>query len=318
MSSDIKTKNIKVLLVNYHFTDKKINGLSLGKYIKEYYENNSRGKLNIILSQYNMIINTKYNKNHAGTVFKNNKNRAPKGHDYYLHFCNPKVSRANGKHAVTWASRINTVHEFGHLLGLTHANTHNINKPKQLVRSSDPFDQMTSFASYASTNAPHRFLMDWYLPGEFLEFDGTGRYNLWMLKSFGNKKDIKTLFHRVPAENGVFKRFFVSLVDQKNQLRVAVHTIYGPNSSILLMNQVVQPDREYYNKQSGLRFRFTDIKKDNVLIEFIGDSKTNDTEKEDDTLKDNIDVEDEVNEECTCNCSCNLGLASNYNEDEEF
>lgn len=40
-----------------------------------------------------------------------------------MHFCNPKRSHTGGKNVITYASNTNAIHEFGHAIGFSHANS---------------------------------------------------------------------------------------------------------------------------------------------------------------------------------------------------
>lgn len=327
------TKTIRVLLINYKFNNKHIKAGNLGTRLKNYYEKNSRGKLRIVLNTYTSTFNAKYVRHKLTPYINQTRNRVPKNHDYFVHFCNPPVSRANGKHAITFASSINTIHEFGHLLGLSHANHLQNGK---LIRSKDPYDQMTSFASYPSTNAVHRFLKKWLLDTELAVIEdsdlekGPIEFTICKLKAFGNKNNLKVIHYRTPAKGegfeGVMKRFFISFADQKGADRLVVHTIYGQNSSILLNHFNITPNtiktnKVYHNKQADLYFQVLERKGNIIRIQIS--SKTIE-EKYLESIKDSdgndIDIQTDLDtfelSSDNCICVCDLKKSSGQSFDD--
>lgn len=304
-----KGMTIKVLLISYKYTDKSINPGSIGQKIKNYYENNSRNTVTIKLTS--VAYKVPFTKNQVNKAVDYVKNIMPKGYDVYVHFCNPKISHTGGGNVITYASTTNAVHEFGHALGLSHANSL---LSGEFKRSRDPFDQMTIFAPYPSTNAVHRYQLDWFLPGEFIEYDASrSKYTLGMLKNFADKKSTKVIFYKTPDVNDPtkMKRFFLSYGAKNGFDYVTIHTIYGKNSSVILAMYKVIKGRIYTNEDSGITIKidsesdnlvnFTLTTKDSVLRSANEEHYHKDEDDEcencqlnniEDYMEDNIDNED--------------------------
>ena len=248
---------LKVLLIQYIFLNGKIGQIgSNGIGIKEFYERNSRGAVKIHLRTIHMRVpyNSVAQTNKVVTYVKR---RLPKNHDVYVHFALPKVSRANGRHIVTHSTRANAIHEFGHTLGLSHANSRlrwNITK-----RGNDPFSQMTTGIPYFSMNPPHLYQLNWFLPGE-ITLHSTERqmgqnhiYTLHQLRDFHIGPVLKCVHIKIRSEVGAMRSHFLSYGKIDGQLYIALHVVYGEGHSFLLGKYPVER-RTFSHRQIGLSF----------------------------------------------------------------
>jgi hypothetical protein len=216
-------KSVKALSIKYIFTDKAIDIKTIPDKVKKYYEDNARGHLSIVMNTISMRV--PFNSSEYKDAIKYVNGKMPAGYDVYLHFCNPKTSHTGGKNVITWASSTNAIHEFGHALGFAHANSLLSGKKEG---SKDPFDQMTIYVPYPSTNAPHRFLMKWFLPGEYVKVDtvGSSTYTIGMLKNFNDRTSVKVID---------IGKYFLSYGVKKDVNYVAVHTLEGKATYIIGM-----------------------------------------------------------------------------------
>lgn len=259
-------KVLDVLSIGYNFKDKKISLGSIPSNVKKYYENNSRGNLTINMKT--MSVNVPFNSNELQNSIDYVKTKIPQGLDVYMHFCNPKRSHTGGKNVITYASNTNAIHEFGHAIGFSHANS---KLSGESQGSRDPFDQMTIFAPYPSTNAPHRFQMGWFLPGELL-FCGSGTYTIGMLKNFGDKTSVKVL---------KIGKFFISFGEKNNIKYVATHTIYGKNSSFIIGMNETKVGKSYHNEESNITITIKNVTDNLLTIDVVdGNMKISENDME--------------------------------------
>lgn len=256
---DQNPKIVKILAVNYKFTNRSVSGTGLAKRAKQYYEQNSRGKLDIQIDVQNVNVPFKMGDRRAiGSGKSQIKNE--KTYDIVIHFCNPKSSHAGQGTVITFASYTNTVHELGHAFGLSHANTHY--KNSSLGRSRDPFDQMTMFAPYPSTNAVHRWLKGWYLKNEFLDNPEYKQvFQLGQLKNLRDKETLKIIKFDVDD-----RKYFISHGTYKNKQYITIHTIYGKNNSILLDMLNLEKGEKRFENRSGLVFEIVSLENNIVHV----------------------------------------------------
>jgi hypothetical protein len=249
---------IKVLLISYKFTNKLVSSKNLGQEIKNYYESNSRNKIDIALTKVTYAV--PFTSSNVKPAVSYVKRIMPRGFSVYIHFCNPKVSNTGGGNIVTFASRTNSIHEFGHFMGLQHAST----SFGKLVQSTDPFDQMTSYAPYPSTNSVHRYIKNWFLENELVtvtEGPTTSwpmTFRLGMLKNFVDKTSTKVVLYQFPeaGASGGFRRFFISYGTNKGTNCLVVHTVYGSVHSILIgIYRKLAEGSMLKNEKSGLTFK---------------------------------------------------------------
>ncbi len=217
-----------ILAVNYHYLNKKINGSNIANKVKQFYENNSRHMLRFTIKF--MDVNIPYNLGRFGgdqvieMARKQINARFPQKFDYYIHFCNPKISHAGRGNASTYASYTNAVHEFGHLLGFGHSNTWKYEGNKvSALRSRDPFDVMTMFSPYQSLNPVNRFKKGWFLDGEIATAISGTKYKMAMLKDVRNTTDLKTLV--IDAnETSQGRKFWLSFGTWHGKTKLVFHT----------------------------------------------------------------------------------------------
>lgn len=215
-------KEVKqTLVISYEYTDKIIELNGIPQRVKNYYENNSRNMLTISIKTMSIKVPFKSTEFKDAIDYVNGVK--PKGYDIYIHVCNPIRSHTAKGNVITYNSVTNAIHEYGHALGLEHANM-TLNGIKK--ESKDPFDQMTSFAPYPSTNSVHRYLKGWFFEGEFLEVDNYPEtIILGQLKNFFDKTSLKCL----KKDN-----FFISFNEKDGDYYLCVHSLYGPKSSFLI------------------------------------------------------------------------------------
>ncbi len=252
-----KGMTIKVLLISYIYTDKTVRAGSLGNRIKDYYEKNSRDTITITITPVSYTV--PFTNDQCPQAVQYVKNKMPKGYDINVHLCNPKTSHTGAGNVITYASVTNVIHEFGHAIGLSHANSMLSGKSEG---SRDPFDQMTITAPYPSTNAVHRYQLDWFLDHELVDYTtGQTKYTIGMLKNFSDKTSTKVVLYKVPATNDPtnIRKFFVSYGTKKEKKNdkfltnyVALHTVYGKNSSFIIGMYKVANGKVYTNAESGL------------------------------------------------------------------
>ena len=266
-----KTKEIVIRLVDYKYTNKHVTGSKFGSKLKKFIEQSSRGLIKVTIKHCTIVVGVAYNKGRVYQLYSQIKSKTktfPRDADYYVHFANPAVSRASGRHCVTWTSWTNTLHETMHLFGLHHANSKL--GTSGLRRSHDPYDCVTSFSPYMVPNSPHLLQLGWFKDAELDTLEFNKIYKLHLLRNFSSK-DLKILYHQVPAETeGLFKRFYISLVDNpaKGQLFLAIHTLWGSTSSVLVGNYKVTKGKDYIDKASGLEFTITDSADKRIDIVF--------------------------------------------------
>jgi hypothetical protein len=243
---------MKVLLINYKYTDKTVNGWGLQDDLNDYYVANSESQLKFDFDRKLYIV--PFTSKQVDKAVDFVKKKVPNGFDVYVHFCNPVISHTGNSHVITYASRTNLIHEFGHALGFGHANS---KLSGELEHSRDPFDQMTMFAPYPSTNAVHRYQLKWLRDTELINYSTEKSvYEICMLKNFDNKKDAKVIFYQTAAENqSKMKRYFVSYGSKKGSNYITIHTIYGAWSSVLIGMYKVQDEKTYSNKESGISLK---------------------------------------------------------------
>jgi hypothetical protein len=247
-------KKLDVLAIGYVFKDKKISLGSIPGNVKKYYENNSRGNLTINMKT--MSINVPFNKSDMQNAIDYVKTKVPQGLDVYIHFCDPKRSHTGGKNVITFASNTNAIHEFGHAIGFDHSNS-KLNGESQGSR--DPFDQMTIFAPYPSTNAPHRFQLGWFLPGELL-LCSSGTYTIGMLKNFDDKTSVKVL---------KIGKFFISFGEKDNIKYVTIHTVYGQKSTFIIGMNKTEVGKSYHNNESNIIITIKNVTNSLLTIDVV-------------------------------------------------
>lgn len=252
-------KTLDVLAIGYVFKDKKINLGSIPNNVKKYYENNSRGNLTINMKT--MSINVPFNESEMKDAIDYVKTKVPKDLDVYMHFCDPIKSHTGGKNVITFASNTNAIHEFGHAIGFEHANF-KLNAEEESQGSKDPFDQMTSFAPYPSTNAPHRFQMGWFLPGELL-LCSSGTYTIGMLKNFNDKTSVKVL---------KIGKFFISFGEKDNVKYVTIHTVYGEKSTFIIAMNETKIGKSYHNDESNMTITIKNVTNSLLTIDVVDNS----------------------------------------------
>ena len=255
-----KDMTINVLLITYIYTNGAVKAGYLGNTLKNYYEQNSRNTVTIKITS--VTYRVPFLNTQVIQAIQYVKTKMPKGFDVYVHLCNPKTSHTGQGNVITAATTTNVVHEFGHALGLSHAN---MNLSGKSMSSRDPFDQMTIFAPYPSTNAVHRFQLDWFLPGELINYiSGKTNYTIGMLKNFADKTSAKVIMYSIPVLNDAtkIKKFFISYGSKKDRKKdtfftnyVTIHTIYGKNSSFLIGMYNVVNGKLYTNVESGLSIK---------------------------------------------------------------
>jgi len=267
-------KEMKVISIEYIFTDKRINMKSIPNTVKKYYEDNSRGNLTINMTSKSMRVPYKHIDYKKAIQYV--KSKISETFDVYIHFCNPKRSHTGGKNVITWASKTNAIHEFGHAIGFAHANSVLGGKKRSSV---DPFDQMTIFSPYPSTNAPHRNMKGWYLPGELLKC-GSGKYTIGMLKNFNDVTSVKVLKCR---------DFYVSFGNKKGTNYIAIHTVYGVKSTFIVGMNKAATGNTIINSISNLKITITNVTKDLVSFDLVDNLQEIVCEESDDCSMDNID-----------------------------
>jgi hypothetical protein len=279
---------LKVLAIRYVYTNKGVKMGSIPDKVKKYYEDNGRGHLSIEMTKRSMKV--PFASNEFKKAIRYIKPKLPDGYDVYMHFSNPKRSQTSGKTVVTYASSVNAIHEFGHALGFSHANSLLGGKKKG---SRDPFDQMTIFSPYPSTNAPHRFQKGWFLPGELLEC-GSGSYDIGMLKNFKDETSVKVL----KCEN-----YFISFGEKKGTQYVSIHTIYGPKHTFIIGMYKIVNGKTYFDESSNLTIKVTKTSNNLLSIDLDDgkDAQASDSEMEDCKLghvesDDSDDCEDLIDE----------------------
>lgn len=114
-------------------------------------------------------------------------------------------------HVPIIGNAMSATHEFGHQLGLDHANTRlweTQTKVKQARRSRDPFDVMVSAGGSGALNAPHMHLSGWFNPTEEAYLEEGVEYTLSIINAGGKDfKSLKALYYEVP---GSTKRVWLS------------------------------------------------------------------------------------------------------------
>ncbi len=225
---------IRMLIIQYVYIDKTIKISGLGENVKEYYTNNSRGKLQFQLTHYRSVVPYSWSQNEIKEAVTYTNIRKPKGFDISVHICNPKKSQTGngvyGLNVITWNSITNIRHEVGHALGLHHANSM-LNGVKR--ESFDMYDPMTSYASYASVNIVHRHLKSWFYPGELslLDNNTSGLFTIRQLKDFADKTSCKGV--KVgPGSSGI-NTYYISY-NEIDDCYLTIHQLFGPKSSFIM------------------------------------------------------------------------------------
>jgi hypothetical protein len=234
---------MNLLMICYHYMDLIINIGSLDHILENYYAvNNSRGLLTLNIDVKNMSVPFNHGQPanpqqvlDAIAYVNANKplvNSAGVKYDVFVHLCNPPVSHTGYPNAISYASVTNTVHEFGHLLGLTHAYS----DVTGTIEYKDLFDEMTTNSPYPSMNPVHRWQKGWFLEGEYVEMLGTGpnTYTLYMLSNFADTTNVKTIHYQYNNLNTFI------CYGSRNQVAyyVAVYIFNGNNSIIQSLFEV--------------------------------------------------------------------------------
>lgn len=315
MSSLNNVNVVKILFINYHYKNRKTNGSKYMNSIKSYYENNSRNKVRVICSSFNAKIPFDHSPNNLRKAksVADKQVRAKFGNNaftYYLNFCAPRISRASGKSADTAARFSNTVHELGHLFDFGHANIREYTKSGKptIKRSKDPFDPMTIDPPYPSFNPVHRAQKKWYLPNELQTIVLNKQYNIYMLRNFDDKSNVKAL--TVTDGDSIW---YVSYGTLKAVGGKAFAFHYTNNGTVSYMDKVygvstkrtIEHPRFPYIidikdiKDTYLSIVFTEkvrnskrIKLDNVDMEIVNDMEIVDDEPEDDNENAVVDKEE--------------------------
>jgi hypothetical protein len=264
----VRGQVIKVLCISYRFTDKFIDGKNLGNELKKYYETNSRGYNTFEIT--NLTYRVPFHSSQYKTAVPYVRGIMPQTFDCYVHFVNPKTSRYGHRQVITYASRTNVIHEFGHFLRLSHANQ-NINGNK-IVTSKDPFSQMTIFSPYPSLNPVHRYQLRWFLPGELVvNIDNQKDYVIAKLKNFRDRRSAKVVF----IVHGA-RKYFISYGDLKGVNYVCIHTIYGKNSSFLIGMYRATKGGLFVNNPSGITIKVEDINSSFITLNILLPASEND------------------------------------------
>lgn len=246
---------LRILMISYKYLDKTIPFGNLGRIVKNYYEQNSRGFMKFDITQRTISVprlSTQIVSDSVAFVRK----LLPDSFDVFIHLCNPKTSRYGKKHVITWASTTNVIHEVGHAIGLSHANQ-TINGKLQTSR--DAFSQMTIHAPYPSLNPVHRLQLNWFLDGEMVDLsdlsdlsekDYPKVYKLYKLSDLNDRTNLKV----IRKDN-----YFISYGSLKSKNYLVIHKLnvekpkgFFKWTSILIARYVVVEGREYENTEAGL------------------------------------------------------------------
>jgi hypothetical protein len=316
-----KNLNLNMICVSYKFDNKTINGNSLAPKIKEYYENNSRGLVKIMLTTFVATIPNKYGGINLEKAVQMGMSQVAAKYgqdkfDFYIHFCNPKISHTGNKSSVTFASYTNCIHETGHLFDFGHANVLQYdNKGNVTVRRvHDPFDCMVVTKVYQSLNPVHRHTHGWYYPGEAVYAKIGDTYNLFQLKNFPDKTNIKTLFYVMPISDTASRRYYWITYGTFNGNPVVVfHTsdptikytyldaFYGTNKSVINHNRSGLSVNIVNSDPSKITIKLSAINPINTLTD-----NSNMIDQVSDVYNDNGDTSGNIMDETDSNyCYCN-------------
>jgi hypothetical protein len=263
-------KHYDVVIISYKFANKAVHGGSLGQKIKEYYEDNSRGMVTYTMTNFTATIPTPFGKTNLNKATAMGKSQADahfgaNKFDLYVHFCNPTISHTGRNQSMVYASYPNAIHEFGHLMKFSHANSfkYGSNGNITTVHTKDPFDCMTIFAPYPSLNPVHRHSHGWYLPGELVEMTLGNTYKMAMLKNLSDKTNIKAL-HFVSSVN--HRNYWITFGTFKNKPVIAFHTSSPDFATSYLDEFYSIVDGKVINHRSGISVTIADINNNFMTI----------------------------------------------------
>lgn len=249
----------KILFVKFIYTNGKTSSSAVKKSIK-YYEDNGRGKVKIqhkVISEKVPYEKKQFNK--AKKMVREKVLKQYPDYDCYVLICNPRRSQAGGKFVITHQSSVNMIHELGHFFGFSHANSL-LSGIKQSSR--DPFDQMTIFSPYPSTNSPHRVQNKWLLDNELITGE-SGTYTIGQLKQFKDTTTAKI----VKSPNS--HRYYISYGIKNSVNYVVVHTVYGKNSSFIIGMYRLKEGKTYYNEIAEITIKCIEFNKDILTFELV-------------------------------------------------
>ena len=276
----MEVKLTKMLFIRFVYNDGATSTKSVKKSVK-YYEDNGRGTVKIEYKITSMRV--PFDKEEFKEAKTYVRERVPPGYDCYVMICNPRRSRIGGKFIATHQSSVNMIHEIGHFFNFAHSSSV-LGGVQQSSR--DPFDQMTIFGPYPSTNAPHRVQNNWLLDGELVS-GKCGTYEIGMLKNFEDRTTVKI----IKSPNS--RRYYISYGVKKNIPYVVVHTVYGKKSTFIIGMYKLEKGKEYYNERSEISIKCLDFNNKTLKFEL----KVDPTEESDDDLDECSDVDNSVEDE---------------------
>jgi hypothetical protein len=265
-------RDCKIVFISYKFTDQLIDATRASKTITTYYENNSRGFVNIIPTNFTAVINS----THAAANLKDAQQIAksqvdakfgPNAFTFYIHFDNPKISTTGSSQSFTYLRNANFIHETAHLYNISHANTrvYNPDGTFTVKKVRDAFDPCSINAPYGSLNPVHRYSHGWFLPGELVTLVPGTQYNLFMLTNFVNKTNIKTLMYVDSKKN----TWFFAYGTTKTGTVIYIHTFTPDyNTSYLDHVYAAKANTVINHGPSGLSIKIDSMTNKNVLVTF--------------------------------------------------
>jgi len=156
---DIQQKIIKVLFIEYIFTDKDMLMHKLGKQISKFVMINSNGRARINYTTEKFVTNVscddasdKLIRSNCRDWIEQYEKDSEESFDVYIHLCNPGTSTTNNKHCYTHNIFPNVIHELFHSDAFNMGHSCTLRKNNFIQSSADCYCIMNKNIPYVSLN----------------------------------------------------------------------------------------------------------------------------------------------------------------------